>query len=155
MFLIRRAQISDLYSVKRLLQQAKLNDQGIDQHLEHFFIVEQTDEEEETGLVVGAIGMEVYNPYGLLRSFVLARASWNGKVGIHLIKILLAYAEALKLFEVYLVAGDSISLFQLMGFEVIDYENLPDEISDSNHVKRCKEQKGTPMVYKCFTKRKH
>ncbi|SFI66973.1 GNAT family N-acetyltransferase [Thermoflavimicrobium dichotomicum] len=155
MFLIRRAQASDLHSVRHLLKRSKIKDQGIDQHLEHFFLVEQASEGEEHVKIVGMIGLEVYKPYGLLSSFILAKASWSAKIGIHLIKIILTYAETIQLLEVYLLAGHAADLFQQMGFEVITYEELPEEIRGTGHIQLCQEKDGVPMVYRVFKKKKH
>lgn len=154
MFVIRRAAERDLFQMRRLLIEAGLNDHGIEDHLQHFFVVESPGEKEKPPQIVGAIGMEVYNPYGLLRSFVLKRASWNPGIGVKLIHILLSYAGHLKLSHVYLLAGTSTSFFEQMGFTVIPFEDIPEGILESEHLERSA-SKGTPMVYACFPADQH
>jgi N-acetylglutamate synthase-like GNAT family acetyltransferase len=154
MFVIRRAAKQDLFQMRRLLNEAGLNDHGIEDHLRHFFVVESPGEKENPPQIVGAIGMEVYRPYGLLRSFVLKRASWNPGIGVKLIHILLSYAGHLKLSHVYLLAGASASFFEEMGFSVIPFEEIPEDIQESEHMERTA-SKGTPMVYSCFPTDSH
>ncbi|MFC7440076.1 GNAT family N-acetyltransferase [Laceyella putida] len=154
MFVIRRAIERDVFQVRKLLKEAGLNDKGINDHIEHFFVVEMPAEEGMTAQLVGAVGMEVYKPYGLLRSFVLERAPWNTKVGMNMIQILLSYAGKLRLSHVYLLAGASQEFFTQMGFSEIEHEKLPAEIQESEHVERSRER-GTPMVYSCFPTRQH
>ncbi|SEM80294.1 GNAT family N-acetyltransferase [Lihuaxuella thermophila] len=154
MFVIRRAAERDLFQMRRLLNETGLNDHGMEDHLRHFFVVERPGGEEEPPEIVGAIGMEVYHPFGLLRSFVLKRASWNPAIGVKLIHILLSYAAQLKLTHVYLLAGTTTSFFEQMGFSVIPFADIPEDIQESEHMERCA-SKGTPMVYACFPNDPH
>lgn len=94
MFVIRQAEKKDLFQIRKLIKEVGLRDRGIEQHLQHFFIAEVPAENKgEVSPMVGVVGMEVYPPYGLIRSFVLERAPWNSKVGINMIQVLLSYAE--------------------------------------------------------------
>lgn len=154
MFMIRRAVEKDLFQVKRLLREAEMNDKGLEEHLAHFFVVETVAESGNHAKIVGACGMEVYEPYGLLRSFVLERASWNSRVGLQLVHILLSYAGHLDLSHVYLVAGSTPAFFEQIGFSVISVEDLPEEIQTSDHIEQSI-SKGIPMVYACFPSRQH
>jgi N-acetylglutamate synthase-like GNAT family acetyltransferase len=154
MFIIRRVVERDLTPVRQLLREAQLNDQGVEDHLEHFFVVEYPGEKKEDQALVGAVGMEVYKPYGLLRSFVLERSSWNLKIGLQMIQILLSYAGHLKLSHVYLLAGASLPFFEQMGFTAISLDELPEEIRASPHLEHTVSQ-GTPMVYICFPTQQH
>jgi amino-acid N-acetyltransferase len=152
---VRKAKSSDIELVRQLLQEASLNDQGIDEHVEHFFVVEQTGEDEIPQKIVGAIGMEVYPPYGLLRSFVLERSSWNAKLGIQLIQIILSYAEYLKLSEVYLLTTASQVFFRELGFEQAIDQEIPFEIKESPHISQSSLKSGILLVYHLFNKKSH
>lgn len=149
MFVIRRAIERDVFQVRKLLKEAGLNDKGIEEHIDHFFVVEIPTEKGTTAQLVGAVGMEVYRPYGLLRSFVLERAPWNAKVGMNMIQTLLSYASQLRLSHIYLLAGASQEFFTQLGFTEIEYERMPAEIQESDHVERSRQQ-GKPMVYRCL-----
>lgn len=151
MFMIRHAVGQDLARVKELIQSAGMNDQGIDEGLQHFFIAENPAQEP---VLVGAVGMEVYAPYGLLRSFVLERGMTNLRVGLQMMQILLAYAGHLRLSHVYLVAGANPTFFEQLGFFQVSPEELPDEIQKSEHVQEVMKQ-GMLMVYSCFPSQPH
>jgi amino-acid N-acetyltransferase len=150
MFVIRRAGEHDLFRIRRLIKDAGLNDKGIESHLLHFFVVETANDDEESPQMVGVVGMEVHGSIGLLRSFVLERASWNGKVGVNMMEILLAYAAKLGLTHVYLLAGASTSFFSELGFVEVAFADLPDVLKESEHFERSL-YKGTPMVYTRFS----
>ena len=40
MFIIRQAEKKDLFQIRKLLKEVGLNDRGIEEHLDHFFIAE-------------------------------------------------------------------------------------------------------------------
>jgi len=63
---IRQAEASNLSEVKFLLQEMKLPIAGLENHVEHLFILESGSR------VLGAVGFEAYPPYALLRSLVVA-----------------------------------------------------------------------------------
>jgi len=151
MHIIRKAVEQDLFQVRKLIKEAGLHDQGVEEHLEHFFVVEDRSESEDPPRLVGAVGMEVHEPYGLLRSFVLKRASWNKKVGVRMIEILLNHAANIRLKSVYLLAGDASPFFTQFGFEAVKKEDLPPPILKSDHVRRTVHQ-GIPMVFSCSEK---
>lgn len=147
MVIVRRAKPEDQIEIQRLLREANLDDDGLDEHLEHFFVVEISLDQEEDSQMVGTAGMEVYGSYALLRSLVIARASWNAKVSWQLIQILLSYAEHLQVEEVYLFAGGSVDWFQQLGFEKIPLADLPEKIRELHHVDKLI-HKGTPLVFR-------
>lgn len=149
MFAIRQAREKDIFQIKRLLRDAGVNEKGVEESVQHFFVVEEMDEQ-DTGIsqLVGAVGMEVHEPYGLLRSFVLQRATWNPKIGLQLIEILLSYALKCKLSKVYMLAGECNTFFEQIGFTPVEKDQLPKEIQSSTHMQRSISN-GTPMVYSC------
>lgn len=149
MFAIRQATEKDIFQIKRLLRDANVNEKGVEESVQHFFVVEEINEEDVgVSQMVGAVGMEVHGQYGLLRSFVLQRANWNPRVGLQLIDILLSYAVKSKLSKVYMLAGDCNAFFEQIGFSAVEKEELPEEIQCSTHMKRSIAN-GTPMVYSC------
>jgi amino-acid N-acetyltransferase len=154
MFIIRRAMQRDVTSIKQLLGKMELQDQGMEDHLSHFFVVEYLGKNSSNPPLLGVMGMEVYEPYALLRSFVVERSSWNLKIGLQMIQILLSYANHLQLSHVYLLAGNSLPFFKQLGFTAILREQFPEEIQGSLHVKRSDVQ-ATPMVYACFPTQQH
>ncbi|MBA4548124.1 hypothetical protein H1R82_01455 [Thermoactinomyces intermedius] len=149
MFVIRQAEKKDLFQIRKLLKEVGLNDRGIEEHLDHFFIAElPAGGKGDVSQMVGIVGMEVYPPYGLIRSFVLERAPWNSKVGVHMIQVILSYAEQMGLSRIYLLAGQSTHFFSRLGFVKTGEEHLPEELHQSAHLKQSI-HRGQPMVYTC------
>lgn len=149
MFVIRQAEKKDLFQIRKLLKEVGLSDRGIEEHLHHFFIAELPPEKEGgVSPMVGMVGMEVYPPYGLIRSFVLERAPWNSKVGVNMIQVIISYAEQMGLDRVYLLAGQSTQFFTRLGFVKTGEEHLPEELRRSSHLKHSI-ARGQPMVYTC------
>jgi len=149
MFVIRQAEKKDLFQIRKLLKEVGLSDRGIEEHLHHFFIAEIPAEKEgEVSPLVGMVGMEVYPPYGLIRSFVLERAPWNSKVGVNMIQVIISYAEQMGLSRIYLLAGQTTHFFTRLGFVKTEEENLPEELHQSDHLKQSI-ARGQPMVYTC------
>ncbi|MBA4602945.1 GNAT family N-acetyltransferase [Thermoactinomyces mirandus] len=147
MFVIRQAEKKDLFQIRKLIKEVGLRDRGIEQHLHHFFIAEVPSVNEgKVSPMVGVVGMEVYPPYGLLRSFVLERAPWNSKVGMNMIRILLSYAEKMGLSHIFLLAGQSTRFFTQLGFVKTGQDDIPEELRQSEHLAKSISQ-GQPMVY--------
>lgn len=147
MFVIRQAEKKDLFQIRKLIKEVGLRDRGIEQHLQHFFIAEVPAENKgEVSPMVGVVGMEVYPPYGLIRSFVLERAPWNSKVGINMIQVLLSYAEKMGLSHIYLLAGQSTRFFTQLGFVKTGQEDIPEQLHQSEHLVKSMSE-GQPMVY--------
>jgi amino-acid N-acetyltransferase len=97
--------------------------------------------------LVGTVGIEVYPPYGLLRSFVLKKEVCNLKISLQMIEILLQYAASLALKEVYLFAKETSPFLMQMGFSKIAMEELPYPIVQSL---KSMGRQGIPMVYTCL-----
>ncbi|MGA8942642.1 MAG: GNAT family N-acetyltransferase [Thermoactinomyces sp.] len=147
MFVIRQAEKKDLFQIRKLIKEVGLRDRGIEQHLQHFFIAEIPSQNKgEVSPMVGVVGMEVYPPYGLIRSFVLERAPWNSKVGVDMIRELLLYAEKMGLSRIYLLAGQSTRFFTQLGFVKMDQKEIPELLHQSEHLLKSMSQ-GQPMVY--------
>lgn len=148
MQIVRKATEADLSYIKQLIQEAGLDDAGVEKGLEHFFVVEDVCEWSDSPHLVGTVGMEVYPPYGLLRSFVLKKEAWNVKISLRMMEILLRYASDLSLKKVYLFARETTPFFSQMGFSKISPEELPSSIVRSQHGQRMGRQ-GIPMMFSC------
>ncbi|SHE97375.1 amino-acid N-acetyltransferase [Seinonella peptonophila] len=142
MIIVRRAVATDMKTIEQLLTEASLPAVETGNGRQHFFVVE----EPEQRLVVGTIGMEIYEKCGLLRSFVMDRQLWNAEIGIQCIEILIQYARQLELASIYLVTQAAEGFFQQLGFAPISVDKLPIEIQESTPVQKM-EQSSSVMVY--------
>lgn len=151
MHIVRKATLNDLYSIKQMIQEAGIDDSGVEQGLKHFFVIEDVSKEGDSPFLVGTVGLEVYPPYGLLRSFVLKKEAWNVKVYLRMMEVVLTYASNLSLKQIYLFAKEASPLLEQLGFLEISPKELPDSIRASQHHQRMKKQ-AVPMMYPCSNK---
>ena len=94
---IRVAGPGDFAGVVRLLTAADLPTAGLEPSLPDFLVAE------ESGRVVGAVGLEVYGDYALLRSAVVEAGRRGSGVGVDLIESLLRRAGTRGVREIYLL----------------------------------------------------
>jgi amino-acid N-acetyltransferase len=107
---IRVATAGDFAGVVRLLEAAGLPRAGLKPALPDFLVAE------EDGRIVGAIGLELYGEYGLLRSAVVAEGRRDTGLGTDLVESLLRRAESRGAREIYLLTTTAERFFPRFGF---------------------------------------
>jgi amino-acid N-acetyltransferase len=110
---IRVATPGDFAGVVQLLEAADLPTAGLTPSLPDFLVAE------ESGRIVGAIGLEVYGEYGLLRSAVVDAGRRNSGLGRDLVESLLLRAETKGTREIYLLTTTAERFFPRFGFAAI------------------------------------
>ena len=123
-FEIEKPIAEDLQEVKQLLRQNKLPVEDIADLL-HFFIVRKDKK------IIGVIGLEVYNQYGLLRSMATSATYRNLGLAASLVDKLLQYAAELGLKEMYLLTETAEKYFEKRSFHKIERESVPEAIKQS------------------------
>jgi len=123
---IRSATASDLHAVTRLLEEAELPLDGLEDQWGSGYAVAV-----EGSDLVGAAGIERYGRYGLLRSVVTAAGRRGQGVGEALVRNRLAWAGTEGLEAVYLLTTTAAGYFPRLGFERANRESLPLEIRES------------------------
>lgn len=141
---VRMAKQWDIPAMKRLLKKGDLHTEGIERHIEHFLVAE----ENRNGEVVGTAGMEVFGSNGLLRSLAVSSETGNAKLGLELLRIMLAFARKKGVRNLYLLSGRSHQLFDLFGFEQLDWEQVPEELKESSHLQQYQPERMCIMVYR-------
>ncbi len=107
---IRVAAPGDYAGVVRLLEAADLPTAGLRPSLPDFLVAE------ESGRVVGAVGLEVYGDCALLRSAVVDAGRRGTGLGMDLVESLLLRAETRGVREVYLLTTTAEEFFPRFGF---------------------------------------
>ncbi|RKD23049.1 hypothetical protein BEP19_12550 [Ammoniphilus oxalaticus] len=140
---VRMATKQDVSAIVKLLEQGKLNATGIEQHIENFLVVEQT----EPRRIIGTAGLEISDEKrGLLRSLALDSTYLEANALMELVRILLAFAVQKGVQEIYLLTP-STSFFEFFGFEAIEHTDTPASIQQSAHFRQAKTDLSTVMVY--------
>lgn len=122
---IRQTTPQDLAGVTRLLESASLPTLGVAEHLAHFLVSEQD------GIIVGAIGLEVYGDTALLRSAVVTPALQNKGIGSMLYKSNLDQARLLGVQRLVLLTNTAEEYFARKGFRKIDQKSVTGPVTAS------------------------
>ncbi len=128
-FLLRRARTTDLDAVCALLTASKLPVEGVAEALGNFVVAEGNFS------IVGAVGLELYGRYALLRSAVVA-PSWQGYgVGRALVGEALSKARSTEIRTVFLLTTTAENYFPSFGFIRIERDDVPAELQESPELK--------------------
>ncbi len=122
---IRKASIADFNVVTTMLKSASLPVEGVAEHFQNFLVAEVG------GMVVGAIGLEVYGDTALLRSAVV-HPDWQGSgVGTKLYNALLTFAKVSNIRRFLLLTDTAEKFFERKGFKRIDAQSVTGPIRAS------------------------
>jgi N-acetylglutamate synthase-like GNAT family acetyltransferase len=128
---VRKAREKDMLPIQRLVAKAGLRDEGIEQYIKSFLVVEDPDEQ-----LIGTVGIEQYKKNGLLRSLVLDSPIWNAKLSLEFLQLTLKYAQEQKIETIYLCAKGTNALFYQLGFREVTKEDVPSTVKSSPHFQR-------------------
>jgi len=123
---LRHARASDYHVVKQLLEGAKLPVEGLDDFFGEGYAVADLE-----GRVIGALGIEVYGGYGLLRSAVVDEPYRGSGLGEQLTRERIEWSRAQKLKALYLLTTTAASFFDKLGFKRVERATVPAEVQAS------------------------
>ncbi|MER2058631.1 MAG: hypothetical protein ABTA16_07400 [Niallia sp.] len=131
MHIIRQGETGDVEKIASFLNKAGVTVEGLAEWLEYFLLMEKVADQ----ALIGTIGIEPFGKVGLLRSMVLS----DGTVEdiLFLIQQALKLAKEKDMDAIYCSVNNqhSIQLFQLLGFQKIDVDEIPQILKESNAVK--------------------
>ena len=122
---IRVAEPGDFAGVVSLLEAADLPTAGLHRSLPDFLVAE------ESGRIVGAVGLEVYGDCALLRSAVVDAGRRGAGLGIDLVESLLGRAATRGVREVYLLTTTAERFFPRFGFARISRDDIAPAVRTS------------------------
>jgi amino-acid N-acetyltransferase len=120
---IRAATHADFTAVENLLLEAKLPVEGIRDFFPQNYAVAERD-----GNVVGAIGVETYGRYGLVRSAVVSEAARGSGIGGDLVRERLAWSRSNNIQQLFLLTTTAPAFFEKLGFQFVDRAEVPREV---------------------------
>lgn len=119
---LRPATPADLAEVERLLTANGLILDDVAAGIRDFFVAV------ENGAIVGTIGLEVREPFALLRSAAVAPARHRGGIGARLVARLVAEAVVRKISALYLFTPSAAPFFERHGFSRTTRDAIPEEL---------------------------
>jgi len=111
-----------LAQVESLLRANKLPVAGVADALSDFFVAE------DLGTVVGVIGMEYRDAYGLLRSTAVDAAQRGKGIARQLVERIIAEARGREVDALYLLTTTADEYFTAFGFRTTTRDVVPDAI---------------------------
>ncbi|PKR83222.1 hypothetical protein [Heyndrickxia camelliae] len=130
--MIRQAENADMDKIIAFLTDAKLNCDGIKERIDYFVL-----SEDEKGNITSVLGIEPVERIGVLRSLAV-RSTVKEEGLIQLFQHVYNLAKYKKLSTLMLITNKEvfIPLLQIMGFERVTNESVPEELQYSSHVKQ-------------------
>ncbi|MEI5909073.1 hypothetical protein WAK64_18645 [Bacillus spongiae] len=121
---VKRAKSDDRERVERFLVQAGLNIEGIDDILDNFFLLENSQKS-----IVGTLGVEIKGNRGLLRSLAIAPSVPEEDL-FTLFETARVDSRDRGLSTIFLATSKatSVALFQFLGFELLDASSFHTEL---------------------------
>ena len=129
---IRKAGQQDLGNLIEFLTRANLGTDGVStETVEYFLLLE-----DEVGNILGSLGLEAFQGFGLLRSLVVSSGQAEKEIFI-LFTHMLQLAKEKDMRYLYLATNKTVTLpfFDLLGFQPIERDEIPSEFYDSEHIR--------------------
>ena len=125
---INKAEPQAYETVVALLTAAGLPTEDLRKDLHHFWIADAS------GTAIGVIGMDLYAPYGLLRSMTVLPEYRNKGIASRLVDQVEQLAKKLDLSELYLITNTAESYFSKKGFQLITKADLPPDVASTEEM---------------------
>jgi amino-acid N-acetyltransferase len=122
---VERARAEDLDGILRLLEEQRLPQEGLREHLETALVVRLDDR------IVGSAALELYPDGALLRSVAVASELQGQQVGRELTAAAIRLADQLAMPAVYLLTNTAAEYFPRFGFERITRAEVPPGVQAS------------------------
>ena len=128
---IERFVQGDEKEIVKLLSQAKLPAQDLTlEKLEHFLVAKAKD-----GSVIGAVGVELYQDVGLLRSLVVHPAYQGKGLGKWLTREVESIAQQRSIKTLFVLTTTATEFFPKLGYQVIQRDRAPMSIAKTEEFK--------------------
>jgi amino-acid N-acetyltransferase len=127
---LMQATVIDVLEINSLLKAEDLPEVDPREFSAYFFKVLNPQEK-----IIGAIGLEVYGEYGLLRSMVVDKNHRSKGIAKEMVEQIMNISAEIGLYEVYLLTNTADQYFLKNGFEVKQREHCPSEIKNSSEFK--------------------
>lgn len=123
---LKNAKTDNLKDIQYLLEECGLPSHDISvKDIPHYFILKKEH------VVIGTIGIELFHPYGLLRSLAIKEAYRKKGLGERLVSKLESYAVELNIRKLYLLTTTAESFFSKLNYKKTSREHAPKSIQNS------------------------
>ena len=128
MLTLRPSVPDDWNSVRLLLIDAGLPVEDLGPALLEGFLIAESEDCEAGESVIGAVGLQVFDNIGLLRSLVVTKSARKSGIGGKLLGALEAAAQVAGIGELWLLTIDADAFFTRQDYEIAPRDQAPDSI---------------------------
>jgi amino-acid N-acetyltransferase len=128
---IEVASKKDLPGVIVLLQDTGLPPDGIEPHIDNFLIIRSPHRASGREVLVGCVGLEVYENYALLRSLAVHPDFRRRGIGMSLVRRITDNAKVRGINQLYLLTDTAEDFFRNLGFNPVDRVDVPSTVRQS------------------------
>ncbi|MFQ5834073.1 MAG: arsenic resistance N-acetyltransferase ArsN2 [Candidatus Thorarchaeota archaeon] len=130
-FPIEGASKKDLPGIVVFLQDTDLPPDGIEPHVDDFLIIRSPHVVAGPEILIGCVGLEIYDKYALLRSLAVHPDFQGRGIGKQLVSSIIERARVKGIGQLYLLTDTAEEFFRKIGFESVDREDVPASVRQS------------------------
>ena len=86
---------------------------------------------QDSGQIVGSVGLEICGEFGLLRSLALSESLRGQGIGEQLVGQIEEYARSKNISSIYLLTTTADQFFTHLGYQTVRRENAPAPVQDT------------------------
>lgn len=141
---LKIAEENDSNKLTEFVEKAGVSSEGIASMLDYFVILEDSDNE-----VVACIGVEPVGEDGILRSLVISDKLKQAHI-LTLFQSVQTLSQQKNMNNLYLVTNKkaSVDFMLLLGFDVVEHNDVPAHLSTSEHIKNSLQSPDTTVMVK-------
>lgn len=145
---IRNASVGDLQEILELLEINKLPTVGIQKHIQHFLVWENTSRTSTASHIGGCVGLELYGKNALLRSLSIHPQYQKHGIGSQLLNSIIQHAKMMESKVLFLLTTTAEGFFEKYHFHSISRDNVPLGIKESIEFKSACPSTASCMIRK-------
>ncbi|MHA1963501.1 MAG: arsenic resistance N-acetyltransferase ArsN2 [Candidatus Thorarchaeota archaeon] len=128
---IENAKQTDYDAVVALLRRTDLPPDEIELHMENFLIIRHPEEDIGSDILIGSVGLEIYEDSALLRSLSVDPDFQGSGLGSRLVDRIIEVAKTKGFKRLFLLTDTAEDFFKKRGFTVVTRDRVPDDMKQS------------------------
>ncbi|TET06649.1 MAG: GNAT family N-acetyltransferase [Candidatus Thorarchaeota archaeon] len=128
---IEEAKNSDHASVVALLEKTELPPDEIELHMENFLVIRHPESDRGPELLVGSVGLEIYEDSALLRSLAVHPDFQGNGFGTRLVDRIIEVAKGKDITRLFLLTDTAEDFFKKRGFVIVTRDKVPHDMKQS------------------------
>ena len=128
---IEGAKNRDYDAVVTLLEKTDLPPDEIELHMGNFLVIRHPEPIRGSELLVGSVGLEIYEDSALLRSLAVHPDFQGTGFGSRVVESIIEVARGKGITRLFLLTDTAEDFFKKRGFVVVTRENVPDDMKQS------------------------